>query len=162
MRYRLATLCLIVLLPVVNAAPAPDPYVILDIGPPLKGVTAAVHSQDEISHLTHPHGMLSRAWREPEVLNLKSIPPEDKHPLDWLAKRVVVKPDGDGSCLKLTFRGGTRAEQIVILNALSRVYVRLKKERLAMWEESIRRTQRRDLDDAIEQLRQIRVVRWAK
>ena len=162
MRYRLATLCLIVLLPVVNAAPAPDPYVILDIGPPAKGESDIVHRQTEINCLTHPHGMISRAWREAEAHNLQSIPPEDKRPLDWLAKRVVVKQDGDGNCLRITFHGGTRAEQVVILNALARVYVRLYKEDLAGWEESIRRTQRTDADDHLARLRQVRVVRWAK
>lgn len=162
MRYRLTAFCFIVLLPAVSAAPAPDPSVVLDIGPPRKGVSAEVHRQTEIGCLAHPRGMLADTWHDPEVQKLKSIPAPNEYPVHWLAKRIVAKQDGKSNCLRLTFRGGTRAEQVVILNTLARVYVSLKKKRLAAWEESIRRTKREDLNDGVEQLRQVRVVRWAR
>lgn len=123
MRYHLAALILVVVLPACHAlaAPIPDPWVILDIGPPPKGETLEQHRNREINDLTRSNGFVVAAWRDSEVRKSPSIVAL-KDPLSWLSKNISVTPEGKGSRLRLTFRAGTRAEQVAILNAVLRDY----------------------------------------
>lgn len=143
MRYRLAVLMLLAALPVMNvlAAPAPDPSAILDIGPPPKGETAEQHRKEQIDGLTC-HVMLSMAWSDPEVKKLPSITPmKDARP--WLAKNLRITEAEGGRRLRFTFRAGTRAEQVNILNALLRIYLRqARDERIKFHEEILRRDEK--------------------
>lgn len=132
MRYRLAALMLLAVLPLMNvlAAPAPEPYAILDIGPPPKGETAEQYRDRLIGAQTF-HGTLATWWSDPEVRKLPSIARfKDARP--WMAKNLRVTPEEGMRRLRFTFRAGTRAEQVTILNALLR-------QNLAVAEDAIKR-----------------------
>lgn len=138
MRYRLAALTLFVVLPVMNvlAAPAPDPYAILDIGPPPKGQTAEEYCKWHIDSLPNLCGYHAR--HDPEMKKLPSVT-QEKAPWLWLEKNLRVTPESGGRRLRLTFRAGTRTEQVVILNAFLRVYFRMVvAKRIQSREEGIR------------------------
>jgi len=126
MRYRLAALMLLAVLPLMGvlAAPVPEPYAILDVGPPRKGETAEEYREMEIDRLTLLQSMPAQAWLDPEVKKLPSVA-RSKDPWSWLAKNLQVKEEQDGRRLRLTFQAGSRAEKAVILNALLRAYIRL-------------------------------------
>jgi hypothetical protein len=126
MRYRLAALMLMALLLLMSAmtlpaAPVPDPSAVLDIGPPPKGKTADEHCKDTIRLLTDPKGYLrilggyAKRSKQPSVARLKDVP-------SWLERDFRVKEEGGGRRLRFTFRAGTRAEQVVLINALLRSY----------------------------------------
>jgi hypothetical protein len=146
MRSRLAVLMLFTLLPTMHlpAAPAPDPSAILDIGPPPKGETAEQYRKRLIGAQTHPFTLCD--WMsDPEVKKLPSVAAM-KDPRPWLAKNLRVTKEDGLRRLRLTFRAGTRAEQVVILNALLRVNlhagdgtIKWGEECLRMHEKDIRR-----------------------
>jgi hypothetical protein len=147
MRYHLAALMLIAVLPGMNvpAAPAPDPYGILDIGPPPKGKTAEQYLKFQIERKTSLD-ILNDVCSDPEVKKLPSVASmEDACP--WLAKNLRVTPDEGGRRLRFTFRAGTRNEQVIIINAFLRVSLnwhdiggidlKWKEECLRMYERNI-------------------------
>jgi hypothetical protein len=120
MRFRLAVFMLFAALPIMNvwAAPAPEPYAILDIGPPSKGTTPEQYRKDQIEAL-YSDPTLGAAWRDRTVRNLPSIAPfKDARP--WLAKNLRITEEDGGRRLRFTFQAGTRDEQAAILNALLR------------------------------------------
>jgi hypothetical protein len=132
MRYRLIVLMLpmlLAMLQVMNAlaAPAPDPYAILDIGPPPKGESADVYRKKRIDSLTYAHGLVLMVWSDPEVRKLPSVAAL-KDARYWLSKNLRVTWEGQGNRLRLTFRAGNRAEQVVILNTMLRIYLRQVKD----------------------------------
>lgn len=166
MRYRLIALSFLAALPVMSglhAAPVPpEPYAVLDIGPPHFGVSPDEHCKRAIGHFTFAHGIPSRVWRDSEVRKLKSIPDPKDYPLHWLANHVTVKQEGHDNCLRLTFKRGTRKEQVIILNAFLRAYIRLQRESLPSPRERMILPRDKRLDEAEERVKQICVRRWAK
>ncbi|SRR5579885_1462024 len=129
MCYRLVVLMLLLLLVVLPvmylpAAPAPEPaHAILQIGPPPEDMTAEEHCGDVIDRLTKPRGFIWFVGIEPDVVKLPSVAPlKDVH--TWLAKNIRATPEGGGQRLRLTFRAGTRNEQVTIINALLHAYFR--------------------------------------
>jgi hypothetical protein len=142
MRYHFAVLMLIAVLPVMNvlAAPAPDPYAILDIGPPPKGMDAEQYRKMQIDCLTFPHGRLFHVWRDPEVSKMPSVATfKDARP--WLSKNLRVTQEEGGRRLRLTFRAGDRREQVAILNSLLRITLELEAQRLSNRETQLQRLQ---------------------
>jgi hypothetical protein len=139
MRHCLAALMLFAVLPVMNAlaAPVPESFAILNIEPSPKGERAEQHRDKVIDNLTYPHGLLLWAWSDPEVRKLPSIAAL-KDARYWLSENLRVTWDGEGNRLRLKFRAGTRAEQVVILNALLRAYLRATGERIKFHEEALR------------------------
>lgn len=132
----LAMLLVVVMLPVMNvlAAPVPDPSAILDIGPPPKGKTAKEHRESEIHCLTH--GIVTCAYSDPVVRKLPSVAPSLRTSFNWLANNIRARPENGGRRIRLTFRAGTRAEQVAILNTTLRDYIRfVKTERIQIAEE---------------------------
>lgn len=167
MRYRLAALCLFIMLPVLYqppAVPLPEVYAVLDIGPPPKGLSAQEHQKREIDRLTSKDGTLSHAWLAPEVHQLNPVAAqEDARP--WPADNVRAVPDERDSRLRLTFQGGDRAERVLILNSLLKTYLKLmRRERIRELEESIRQQTggTEDLECELRRVKKIDVVRWAK
>ena len=138
MRSRLAVLMLLAVLPLMSvlAAPVPEPYAILDIGPAPKGWSAEKHREMEIGHLTNPDGVLLHASLDPEVKKLKSVTSQ-KFPSEWMSKNFRVVPD-EGSRLRLTFQAGDRTEQAAILNTLLRTYLRPYGEKRQRLEKNLR------------------------
>jgi hypothetical protein len=126
MRYRLVVLMLFVVLPMMNvlAAPAPEPaHAILDIGPPPKDMTAEEYCRDVIYRLTNPRGFIWYTASDPKVSKLPSVARLKDAP-SWLVKNIRATPENGGRRLRLTFRAGTRAEQVAIINALLRGYLK--------------------------------------
>jgi hypothetical protein len=147
-RYRLAVLTLFAVLPlmnVLNATPAPEPYAVLDIGPPPKGWSIDKHRNWEIEHLAFPHGIVLMVWSDPEIRKLPSIAAL-KDPRYWLSKNLCITWQGEGNRLRLMFRGGSRAEQAAILNSLLRINLRLEAERIKFHEEILRKDEACILD----------------
>lgn len=145
MRYRFATLILFAMLPAMNvlSAPAPAPSAILDIGPPPKGETPENHRKKQIDNLTNPYGHLNGVGRAtktlPSVARFKDARP-------WLAKNVRVTEEKEGRrWLRLTFRAGTRSEQVAILNELLRAYLRDVKDEAIDFQEFCLRWDDKDL-----------------
>ncbi len=137
MRYCFPALLLLAVLPLLNvgAAPAPEPWAILDIGPPRKGMTAEKYRQQQIDSLTGPDGILVRVWFEPGVKKLPSVAPlKDVQVCPWLTKNLRITEEEGGRHLRFTFRAGNRDEQVVILNALLRVYLRSEAEQVEFHE----------------------------
>ena len=132
MRYGITVLMLLLLLvvlmlhtmlPVTNvlAAPAPDPYGILDIGPPPKYRTAEHHLRFQIEYKTSRY-MLSTVCSYPEVMKLPLIA-SMKDPWPWLAKNLRVTAEDGEHRLRFTFRAGKRNEQVAIINAFLRASI---------------------------------------
>ncbi|HEY7154089.1 MAG TPA: hypothetical protein VH575_09055 [Gemmataceae bacterium] len=139
MRFRIAVLLLFTALTAMNvlAAPAPDPWAILDIGPPPEGETPEQHRNREIDILTR-HGVIVRyVWHDPEVRKLPSVAAL-KDPVSWLEKNLRVTPEGKGNRLRLTFRAGNCIEQVTILNSILRVYIQDRAKRIKFREEELR------------------------
>lgn len=138
MRTRFAVLMLFAVLPVMNVlgAPAPDPYAILDLGPPPKGETWEQYRKRLIGAQTH-HFSLTQVWSDPEVKKLPSVA-RFKDPRPWMAKNLRVTPDEGERRIRFTFRGGTRIEQMVILNALLRNNLHAYDDTIKWSEEVIR------------------------
>src|SRR5579875_3373090 len=123
MRYRLAVLMLLmllVMLPLMNvlAAPASDPYGILDIAPPPQYKTVEKHLKDQIEFTTYC-AVLNMVRSYPEVEKLPLVA-SMKDPRPWLAQNLRVKPEGGERLLRFTFRAGKRNEQVTIINAFLR------------------------------------------
>lgn len=138
MRYRLAALMLLAVLPLMNvlAAPAPEPYAILDIGPPPKGWSMEKHCKTAI-HGQTCHGTLSVVSCYADVGKLPSVAPfKDARP--WLAENLRITEEEGGRRLRLTFRAGTRDEQVTILNALLRANLQARAEYVKFREEGLR------------------------
>jgi len=121
------------------AAPVPDPSAILDIGPPPKGMTAAEHCKDVIERMTHPRGYIFFAGGgDSEMSKLPSLARLKDEFRPWMVKNIRVTQDGERR-LRVTFRAGTRAEQVVIINALLREYIKGDREqRIKGIEEALR------------------------
>ncbi len=128
MRHRLALLMLIALLPVLDvlAAPAPEPYAILEIEPvpeewdlEFSGKTPDEFRKERMERLTYPHGYPLYVWRDPEVRKLPSVATL-KDPRYWLAKNFRIAWEGEGNRLRVMFRAGNRTEQVAIINSLLR------------------------------------------
>lgn len=120
MLYRIAAVMFFALLTVMNllSAPAPPPSAILDIGPPPKDETVEQYRKRLIEAQTF-HGTLCSWWKDPHVRKLPSVARfEDARP--WLAKNLRVTPEKGWRRLRFTFRAGSRAEQVAIINALVR------------------------------------------
>lgn len=174
MRYRLAALMLLAVLPLMNvlAAPAPDPSGILDIGPPPKGETAEQYRKRMIEAQT---GRISLCdWMsDPEVKKLPSVA-RFKDPRPWLAKNLRITEEDDRR-LRFTFRDGKRLEQAILINALLRVNlhaydgtIKWSEECIRNYEKSIREFEVRikwaenpreaaDYQKGIEDIRSIRI-----
>lgn len=138
MRTRVAFLLLFAVMPVMNvlAAPAPDPYAILDIGPPPKEETAEEYRKRLIEGQTF-HGTLCTWWTDPEVRKLPSVARfKDARP--WLVKNLRVTEEEGGRRLRFSFRAGTRAEQVIIINALLRENLSTQEGAIKSYEEGIR------------------------
>lgn len=136
MRYRLATLTLLAMLPIMHlmAAPAPDPSAVLDIGPPRKGWSLEKHCKTEIGHMNFGHGMLNDVWCNPEVRKLPSVARfKDARP--WLEQNLRITVEDGGRRLRLTFKAGKRSEQVTILNELLRVNLQVKKKSIMLDED---------------------------
>lgn len=146
MRYRLAILMLLLLLAMLPmmylpAAPAPEPaYAILDIGPPRKSVTAEEHCKERIGCFTNSHrnGYLGIVGAHTEVVKLPSVARLKDVP-SWLAQNIRVKEEKGGRRLRFTFRAGTRAEQVTILNTLLRCHIQEVTETVKDFEKALRR-----------------------
>jgi hypothetical protein len=132
MRYRLAALMLmavLLLLIAMNlpAAPRPGPVsAILGIGPPDKGRTADEHCEQVVRRLTHyiHGGCLWNVKYDAEVKELPSVARlKEEQVGPWLEKNISAKEENGKRRLRLTFRTGTRSEQVVILNALLHAYI---------------------------------------
>lgn len=170
MRFRLAILLLplLAVLPLMDslkvpAAPAPEVYAILDIGPPPKGKTMQEHCKEQTAYLSHAEGVLLRVWHDPEIKKLPSVsyltgksavtwigqcpfiaaPPiywESKNPMtSWMSKNLRVRAEEGGRRLRLIFQAGNRAEQVIILNTLLRIYMRLERKALSQIENGPRK-----------------------
>lgn len=140
MCYRVAVLLLFVVPPMMSvlAAPAPDPYAILDIGPPPKGRKADEHRREEIARLSHPKStVLMIVSGLPEVRKLPSVAAA-KDDCKWLSENLRIAQEREGNRLRFTFRAGTRAEQVVILKALLEVYVHGYERRIQFHEKGLR------------------------
>ncbi len=141
MRHHLAALLLLAILSLmcgvnVPAAPVPEVSAILDIGPPPKGKTAEKYSKDQIYRLTHY--MVSYAWDDPEVRKLPSIASlEYKDACSCMEKKFRITEEEGGRHLRLIFRAGSRAEQVVIINALLRTYLELMAKQRKLVEMSL-------------------------
>lgn len=139
MRYRLAALMLLAVLPLMNvlAAPAPEPYAILDIGPPPKGETAEQYRKRQIEAPTSPHG-LSMWWSDAGVRKLPSVAAmKDARP--WMAKNLRITEEEGGRRLRFTFQAGTREERVALLNALLRIKLSRDEENIKHGEETLRK-----------------------
>jgi hypothetical protein len=141
MRYRLAALMLLAVLPLMRlinltAAPAPDPSAILDIGPPPKGETADQYRkrmiEAQIGRIT-----LCDWMSDSEVKKLSAVAGM-KDPRPWLAKNLRVTEEDGQRRLRFTFRAGTRTEQVVILNALLRINLHAEDGAIKWGEECLR------------------------
>ncbi|HEY7427358.1 MAG TPA: hypothetical protein VH682_24200 [Gemmataceae bacterium] len=194
MRYRLAVLMLLAMLskthvlaaPVPN--PAPDPYAILEIGPPPEGWTAEQNLNNQIKFMT-ALDILDKVHSNPEVKKLPlvaSMKLKDISP--WLAKNVRVTPEEGSRRLRFTFRAGKRPDQVTIINALLGVNLSGKWEFIESHEKKLRRCEhlistlesRNTTDNdretihglrtieipglhaEIARLKQTKVIRWAK
>ncbi len=141
MRYRLAALMLFALvlfamLPLMSvlAAPAPEPYAILDIGPPPKGETAEQYRQRVIAAQTHP--LSTCGMSSPEVRRLPSVARmENARP--WLTKNIRITAEGEERRIRFTFRAGTRDESVTIINAFLRESLRGGEEGIKWGEECV-------------------------
>ena len=158
--------CLIVVLfaalPLMNvlAAPAPDPFAILDIGPPPKGQSAEEYREMNIEDLTRIHGsILGPVWLDPEVKKLPSVA-RLKEARPWLSKNLEITPVPGETRLRLKFRAGSRAEQVAILNSVLRVNRRFDRKHLQFQEEILHRDEAciLDLDKRIESGQHPRMV----
>lgn len=140
MRWRIVPLLLLSVLPTMDllAAPAPEPYAIVDIGPPPKGRSATGYYKAEIGHLGGPGGALDIAAGDAKVEKLQSVAALKKGEREWLRKNLRITKEDEGNRLKLTFQGGTRAEQVVILNTLLDVYIQYKKQKVQYYERGLR------------------------
>jgi hypothetical protein len=139
MRYRLAALLLFAVLPVLNvlAAPAPDPSAILEIEPPPKGTSPEKHRKDFIRGLTNPHIFLNDVWCDSEVRNFPMVARfKDARP--WLAENLRVTEEKGKRRFRMTFKAGTSAEQVVILNALLSATLRASERYIKFREEGLR------------------------
>jgi hypothetical protein len=126
MHYRLAVFLPFAMLPVMSvlAAPVPEPYAILDIGPPPEGETVEEYLQSKIRSLLHPvHGVALHVREDDAVCKLNSFAPQEDGRI-WLTENLRVKAIPHTSYLRLEFRGGNREEQVVILNSFLRHYLR--------------------------------------
>jgi hypothetical protein len=129
MRSCVPALLILVVLPLMNlmnlpAAPAPNASAILDIGPPPKGMTPEEHCKDVIERMTHPRGYIFFAGGgDPEMSKLPSLARLKDEFRPWMVKNIRVTQDGEHR-LRVTFRAGNRAEQVVIINALLREYLK--------------------------------------
>jgi hypothetical protein len=167
MRYRLAALMLFAMLSVMSllirpapapaildiespskamdpvAAPDPEPYGILDIGPPPKGETAEQYRQRQSVYKTGDCTLSMVSYR---VRKLPSVAPlANTHP--WLVKNLRVTAEEGDRRLRFTFGAGTRAERAAIINAFLRVSLnwhdiggidlKWKEECLRMYERNI-------------------------
>jgi hypothetical protein len=137
MRYGLAALMLFALLPLLDvlAAPAPEPYAILEIEAPPKegaleftGKTPDEYRKERMEGLTYPHCFPLYVWRDPEVSKLPSVA-AFKDPRYWLSKNFRITPEGEGNRLRVMFRAGNRLEQVTIINSLLRAYLQTGKKR---------------------------------
>lgn len=140
MRYRLGVLMLFILfalLPVMNvlAAPAPEPYAILDLPPPPKGVSLEQYLRDQIRGTTF-RGTLNRTLTD-EVRKLPSVASRED-PRPWLAKHLRITKEDGRRRLRFTFGAGTSAERVIILNALLRASLSWEEESIKFGEKCIR------------------------
>jgi hypothetical protein len=150
MRYGLVALMLFAVLPVVDvlAAPAPEPYAILEIeAPPEKGAleftgkTPDQYRKERIDCIfDSPYDYyVIEVWNDPEVRKLPSIaalkdPPRNWLPRKWLCDNLRITPEGEGNRLRVMFRAGNRTEQETIINSLLRAYLQTGKERQKLLE----------------------------
>jgi hypothetical protein len=133
MYYRLAVLMLFIMLPVMNvlAAPVPAPSAVLQIELPPKDWNMEKHLESVIDHLTAPYGMPFAVWLDPEIRKLPSVAAKKdvREGRSWIAKNIRITQEDGGCRLRLTFRAGTRREQVAILNTLLRVYIKATKDK---------------------------------
>lgn len=147
MRYRLVTSMLFAMLPVMHllAAPAPGPVAILEIEPPPKGWSLEKHCKTHIGYMNFPHGMMNQVACYPEVRKLPSVARfKDARP--WLAGNLRIAEEDGGRRLRLTFRAGSREEQVTILNALLRVNLRTNERTIKVLEDGLPREEAGILD----------------
>lgn len=138
MRYLLAALLLLAVLPVISvlAAPAPEPSAILDIGPPPKGETGEEHCTSEIDVLKCA-GLFYRALNVDAEMRKLPLVARIKDPRPWLASNLLIKKEDGGRRLRLMLHSGNRADQVIILNALVRADLQVKEERIKFLEKHI-------------------------
>lgn len=142
MRYHVAVLMLLLLLvvlPVIDvlAVPAPDPSAILAIGPsPDPKVTDEEYRKGQREAQTDIT-VFQRVLRDPDVKRLPLIA-RMKDPSVWLARNLRVTEEDKGRHIRFTFRAGTRAEQVSILNAFLRVNLAVRDDSIKTSEEWLR------------------------
>jgi hypothetical protein len=143
------------------AAPVPEPFAVLDLGPLPKGLTMDKRCKRIATLLTSQRtvpalytkedgkGTLSlvagvkevgpEVLSDPEVRKLTAVAKMSAEEAQtWLRDNLKVVPDGEGGRVRLKFRAGSRAERVVILNGLLRAYLRLRDEALTENKERIR------------------------
>ncbi len=150
MRYGIVVLMLFAALPLlyvpyVPAAPAPEPYAILEIEAPpgegspeaLKGQTADEYRKQRINVINSFSGDICH---DPEIRKLPSIAAL-KEPWKWTSKNLRITREGEGNRLRIMCRDGNRTERVAIINSLLRVYLKEVKEegRLKWWEDALSR-----------------------
>lgn len=145
MRNRFAALILLSIPPMMStlAAPVPEPYAILDRGPPPKSKRSQALRDRELDDMTSPHGvMVNGACGDPAIRKLPAVAAL-KNPREWLAKNLHVKQENEGNRLRITFRGGSRGEQVAILNYMLRRDMDRTSRRLRDLEEILRHHEER-------------------
>jgi hypothetical protein len=137
----------------VQPAPIPEPFAVLDLGPPPKGLTADERCKRIVTLLTSRRIVPAVFTKEDgkggasTVVGVKEVGPEvlsdpAVHKLPrlakmsaeevqtWLRTNLKVEPDGEVGRIRLKFSAGSRAERVVILNGLLRAYEHLRDETL--------------------------------
>lgn len=140
MCYRFAALLLFTVLPAINvlAAPVPAPSAILAIGPPPDPKQTEEDYRKNQREGQTGGIMLARVLSDPTVEKLPLIA-RMKDPCEWLAKNVRVREEKGGRRLRFTLRTGTRAEQVIILNAFLRANLSTHESSIKLSEQCLRR-----------------------
>jgi hypothetical protein len=157
----------------VEAAPAPEPYAILEIEPPPKegaleftGKPPEEYRKERIDGiLMSPYGYyMIDVWNDSEVRKLPSIAarkdPRNLLARNWIGDNLRVTWESEGNRLKIRFRAGNRTEPVTILNALPGSYLRSGKERQKFleWCLSVDENHIRDLEKRIKSTRDLRDI----
>ncbi|HEY7310776.1 MAG TPA: hypothetical protein VH643_15540 [Gemmataceae bacterium] len=147
MRYRFAFLLLFTMLPVMNvlAAPVPEPSALLAIGPPPDPRQKEEDYRKNQKEAQTDVVILGTVLYDPAVKKLPSIA-RRKDAYQWLVENLRVTAERGGRRLRFTFRAGTRAEQVTILNAVLRANLSSHEGPIKCSEEWIRVHERNILD----------------
>jgi hypothetical protein len=144
------------------AAPIPEPFAVLDLGPPPKGKSAEEHRKRIVTYLTSrsivPHQSIKEdgyggaslvvsfkkdgpvpLLSDPEVRKLPAVAKMSAEETEtWLRTNLKVAPDSEVGRIRMKFGAGSRAERVVVLNGLLRAHERLRVKALTDKKERIR------------------------